>query len=205
MGMSLFALAPIAALPWLQGFFAPSGATEATSHHVVAELAEWRVPDENCAAAAYGGLSLEADVAPGEGNEKILASYTQGVVILDREGHMLAHAPGFECEGSADELLAIATGEASIGVPVVAVAATTGGHSENLTFLTLYRVSNGGELQPIFIGEVERHLDRTTRTGVVTLIPGGLVYRDPGGFVSLWVYDETLGRYTEQLTTRPYA
>ena len=69
--------------------------------------------------------------------------------------------------------------------------------------LTMYRVSNGGELQPIFGGEVERHEGETTRTGIVTLIPGGLVYRDPQGSVGMWLYDAELGRYVELFTSRP--
>jgi hypothetical protein len=203
--MSLVALAPLAALPWLQGFFAPTGLTETGSRTVIAELAEWQAPIEECVASTYGGMSLDADVVPGDGNETVLASYTQGVFVLDRDRHLLAQAPGFPCEGCADELVAIATGDLSIGVPIIALAATSGGHAESATWLTIYRVSNSGELQPAFIGEVERHDHRTTRTGLVVAIPGGLVYRDPAGSISLWLYDAALGRYIEHLTTRPYA
>ena len=35
-------LVPVAALPWLQGFFAPRGETEQGSREVIAELAEYR-------------------------------------------------------------------------------------------------------------------------------------------------------------------
>jgi hypothetical protein len=204
--MSLLALAPLAALPWLQGFFTPAATAEGSSHDVVAELAEWQVPDENCVGAAYGGMSLVADLTASPGDERVLASYTQGVFVLDAERNsVLARAPGNECEGSADELVAIAAGDGAIGVPLVAVAASTGGRNENLTWLTLYRVGEGGALAPVFVGEVERHVGRTTRTGTVTLIPGGLVHRDPAGFTSLWTYDGGLGRYVEQLITRPSA
>ena len=201
--MTLFALAPIAALPWLQGFFAPSASTEEGSHQVVAELGEWLAPDESCVGASYGGLSLSVDLGAGEGEERVLASFTQGLVVLDHERHLIAQAPGFECEGSADELVAIASGDALVGTPIVALAATAGGRAESMTWLTLYRVAGSGELQPVFIGEVERHEDQVTRTGVVTIIPGGLVYRTPSGISSLWVWDPELGRYIEQFVPHP--
>jgi hypothetical protein len=201
--MSLLALAPLAALPWLQGFFTPAASSEGSSHDVVAELAEWQVPDENCVGAAYGGLSLVADLTAAPGDERVLASYTQGVIVLDAHRQLIARAPGNECEGSADELVAIAAGDGAIGVPLVALAATSGGRNESLTWMTLYRVGDAGQLTPVFVGEVERHVSRTTRTGTVTLIPGGLIHRNPTGFTSLWTYDGELGRYVEQFTTRP--
>lgn len=198
-------LLPLAALPWLQGFFAPSAVTERGAAGVVEELAEWRAPVEDCVGSSYGGLELRADVSDARGEERILASYTQGVFVLDEDRHLLAQAQAFPCEGSRDELVALAAGDASIGTPVVALVATAGGRAESVTWLTLYRVANSGELQPIFIGEVERHEGNTTRTGVVTVIPGGLVYRDPRGGVGIWVYDAELGRYVEVITRRPYA
>ena len=203
--MSPLLLAPLAALPWLQGFFAPEGVTEQGSRDVIAELSEWREPAEDCVGTAYGGFSLRADVSASEGKELILASYTQGVFVFDRNRHLLAQAPGLDCEGSSDELVAIAAGDASIGTPVIALAASSGGRNENVTWLSLYRVSNGGELQPVFIGEVERHEGDTTRSGIVTLVPGGLIYRDPQGSISIWIYDDKLGRYVEDFTTRPFA
>jgi hypothetical protein len=199
-------LAPLAALPWLQGFFAPQGVSEQGSPDVATELAEYREPVEDCVATAYGGLALRADVtADAEGQEQILASYTQGTFVFDRNHHLLAQAPPNECEGTSDELVALAAGDAAIGTPVVALAATSGGHAESVTWLTLYRVANGGELQPIFIGEVERHAGDKTRTGIITLVPGGLVFRDTRGSTGIWLYDTELGRYVELFTSRPNA
>jgi hypothetical protein len=194
-----------AALPWLQGFFAPQGVTQQGDRDVLAELAEWREPALDCVASAYGGLSLRADVSEVPGDERIVASYTQGVFVFDRERHLLAQAQAFTCEGAADELVALAAGDASIDAPVIALAVTSGGRSESVTWLTLYRVANDGELQPIFNGEVEHHADARTRTGVVTLVPGGLVYRDPRGGLGVWLYDAALGRYVELFTSRPNA
>jgi hypothetical protein len=202
----LLALAPVAALPWLQGFFAPEASTQTGTAEVLAELGEWGEADGSCIAASYGGLSLTADVSTVPGAERVLASFSQGVVVLDRENHIVARSPGFDCEGSEDDLVALAAGYGGISEPLVALAATSGGHNETMTWLTLYRVANSGELQPVFIGEVERHVDDTTRTGVVTLLPGGLVYRDPSGVSSIWAYDTELGRYVEALgVSRPNA
>lgn len=195
----------LAALPWLQGFFTPEAVSERGVPSVITELAEWRAAPGDCVADSYGGLLLRADVAPTPGRERILASYSQGVFVLDHDRHVLAQATGFSCQGSSDELVAIAAGDAAIGTPLVALAATTGGRAESATYLTLYRVSGGGELQPVFIGEVERHANQQTRTGMVTIIPGGLIFVDPAGTVSLWIYDPEIGRYVEQLTNRPYA
>lgn len=201
--MNPLVLAPLAALPWLQGFFTPQGVTEQGSRDVLAELAEWRAPLEDCVATAYGGLVLRADLDGAPGDEKILASYTQGVFVLGPDRHVLGQAPGLSCEGSADELVALAAGDVSIGTPVLALAATTGGRVENVTVLSLYRLADDGTLRPIFAGEVERHDGDTSRTGVVTLVPGGLIYRDPTGSVGIWLYDAQRGRYVEEFTTRP--
>lgn len=203
--MHVLLLAAVAALPWLQGFFAPHGESERGSRDVVAELARWRAPVEDCVASAYGGLELHAELGPGQGPERVLASYTQGIFVFDRDRHLVAEAPGLPCYGSADELVAMAAGDAAIGTPVIVLAATSGGRAENVTWLTLYRLGKRGELQRAFTGEVERHAGNTTRTGIVTLIPGGLVYRDTRGAIGLWLYDAALGRYVEQFTTRASA
>lgn len=198
--MSLLALAPVAALPWLQGFFAPEASTETGTAEVLAELGEWGESDGSCVSDSYGGLSLTAEVSTVPGPERVLASFAHGIVVLDHEDHIVARTPGFDCEGSEDNLVALAAGDGGIAEPMVVLAATTGGHDETMTWLTLYRVANSGELQPVFIGEVERHVDDTTRTGVVTLLPGGLVYRPPAGPPSIWAYDAELGRYVEAVT-----
>ena len=182
-------LLALVALPWLQGFQAEAVADH-PSRTVAAELSEWRKPDEDCVASAYGGLSLD------RGGQRVLASFSQGVFIVDANRRLVAQAPGFDCNGSADELVALATGEAWVGTPLVALAATTGGHAESVTWLSLYRVGDGGTLEPVFTGAVERHEGHQTRTGVVTIVPGGLIYRAPEGTTSVWIYDGN--RYVEQ-------
>ena len=192
-------LSTIVALPWLSGF-EPVAVTDESARDVQAELAEWQgAADERCVATAYGGLRLTADVAPALGDETVLASYTQGLLVVGHDGQALARAPGFDCYGSADELVALAAGDAGLAMPVIALAATSGGRAENATWLALYRVGDNGELAPIFSAIVERHAGHQTRTGVVMLFPGGLVYRSPDGGSSLWLYERDAGRYVEQM------
>jgi hypothetical protein len=194
----LLTLAPVAALPWLQGFFAPAASSQLGSY--------------DCGRENPSPMSIVADVAPSSpGSEQILASYADGIVVLDRDHRPLAQTRGLTCEGTADELVAIAAGDAAIDVPLIAVAATRGGSAASTTTLTLLRVDARGTLEPVFSAEVERHErdgagdERATRTGVVTLVPGGLVYRDLQGLVSLWTYEPDAGRYVESLATRPSA
>jgi hypothetical protein len=178
-------LATLAALPWLQGF-SPTAATDHGKRRVVAELAEWLPADDRCTADAYGGLELEA------GGQRVLASFAQGLVVLDQDRHAVARAPAFTCQGSADELVALAAGDAWIGTPVLAVAATSGGRNESTTWLTLYRA---GDLAPLWTGEVEHHEGSVTTTGVVLLYPGGLVYRSPDGTTQMWRFEPDQRRF----------
>jgi hypothetical protein len=184
-------LLALAALPWLQGF-TPDAVADHPSRAVSAELAEWKKPDDQCVASAYGGLKLENH------GTRVLATYSQGVFVLDENRHLVAQAPGFECNGSSDELIAIAEGNAWVGAPVIALAATSGGRAESVTWLSLYRVGAAGKLEPVFTGAVERHGDHQTKTGVVTIVPGGLIYRAPDGTTSLWTWDGA--KYAQQVT-----
>ena len=179
-------------LPWLVGF-QPAAVSDRADPAVDNDLREWRARDEACVASAYGGLRID------DGERQILASYTQGLVMLDHDRHLMAQTPGFPCGGSADELVGLEIGDAWIGTPLIALGATIGGRNENRTWLALYRVGDNGELVPTFVGEVERHTGHTTCTGTVTIIPGGLVYTDPDGSATLWIYDREAGIYRTQL------
>jgi hypothetical protein len=166
-------LATMVAIPWLQGFD-----PVAVSDHE---------------------LEVTADIATTPGDEAITADFEQGIVVYDCDRHPIAAVPGFPAQGSADELIAVAAGDAAIGVPIIVVAAATGGHAENITWLTMYRMGDHDQLVPVFTGLVERHRLHTTRTGVVVLFRGGLIYRPPTGGPQLWLYDADRGRYVEQL------
>lgn len=175
-------------IPWLLGF-AADAATDHPSPAVAAEVSEWKAPDDRCVATSYGGLAVD------RGDTRIIASYSQGVFVLGKDRHLLARAAGFACAGSADELVALETGEAWISTPLIALAETTGGRTESVTQLLLYRVGDDGTLVSVFTAPVERHGQHQTRTGTVTVVPGGLIYRAPEGTTSIWTYNGQ--RYVE--------
>ena len=183
------------AMPWLHNFAATAVAGIATPG-VVERMAQWRAPDASCIAAAYEGLAITADVAGTRGAEEVLASYTQGVLVLDAGGRLLASAAAPACQGSADDIEALAAGDAQIDGPVIALAVTSGGHRVSSTWLVLYRVL-GGVVEPVWSGAVEEHDGERTRSGEVTLLPGALVYRTPSGNQTLWTYSAEHARYTE--------
>jgi hypothetical protein len=190
-------LAPLAALPWLLGF-GPTASADHPRRDVAEQLAEWSAPDDRCVASAYGGLAVDLP-----GGQRVLASYSQGVFVLDADHHLVAQAPGLHCSGSADELVGLAVGDVWIGTPVIALAATAGGRAESVTWLTLLRVGNTGVLETVFAGAVERTAEHRTRTGAIILVPGGLIYREPGGATSIWTYDRHMGRYITHGTIAP--
>lgn len=182
-------------LPWLHNFDATAETTDARPG-VMARMAKWRDPDPSCSASAYGGLEITADVASAPSTEIVLASFTQGVLVLDAEGTLIASATAPACQGSADEIEAIAAGDAHIDRPVIAMAVTVGGHRESSTWLVLYRVV-GGVVAPAFAGVVEERVGSQRRVGEVALLPGALLYRAPSGTQRLWVYSAERQRYVE--------
>jgi hypothetical protein len=175
--------------------FAVSAETAEAKSGVVTRMAKWRDPDPSCSASAYGGLEIAANVGAG-GTQIVLASFTQGVLVLDAEDELIASATAPACQGSADEIDAIAAGDAHIDQPVIALAVTVGGHREASTWLVLYRVV-GGVIAPAFAGVVEERVGDRRRTGEVTLLPGALLYRAPSGTQRLWVYSAERQRYVE--------
>jgi hypothetical protein len=183
-------LLALVAIPWLLGF-QPVAQTDAPTPAVAAEVSEWQRPDDRCTATAYGGLAVDS------AQSRIVASYSQGVFVLGADRHLIARAPGFRCMGSADELVGLETGDAWIGTPIVALATTSGGHAASETVLSLYRV-DADALEPIFTGVVERNESHTTRSGTVTIVPGGLIYHAPDGPTSIWIFNGT--RYVSQGT-----
>jgi len=191
------------ALPWLHNFAVQAESTRARSD-VVDRMSRWRAPDASCSAVAYGGFAITANVADAAGDEEVLASYTQGVLVLDAGGKLIASATAPGCNGSADEIEAIAAGDAHVDRPVIAMAVTTGGHRESATWLVLYRVV-GGLVTPAFSGVVEDHVGPRTRIGAVTLLPGALLYQAPTGMQTLWVYSAEQQRYIETARVTPPA
>ena len=191
------------ALPWLHNLATRAETSEATPS-VIARMSRWRASDPSCSAGAYGGLAITAEVAANPGQETVLASLSQGVLVLDARAALIAAAMPLACEGSADEVDGIAAGDAHIEGPVIALAVTTGGHRESVTRLVLYRVAEG-VIAPIFTGIVSVHTGDQTRAGEVTLLPGALVYRAPSGARALWTYDAAQHRYVPPVIRPPDA
>ena len=168
-------------LPWLHGLDGVVSSTgEAGTAPAIDDLAL------DCGVAASRTIELVADVAPTAGRETIVASYGGGLAVYDRERQLVAEAPGYRCEGSADELVAIAAGTA-FGDPLLAVAATSGGHQEAMTWVTLY--ATGRTLEPVFAGAVEARAGDRVERGAIYLLPGGLMMQQPAGTFRFWRLD----------------
>jgi hypothetical protein len=180
-------------LPWLYGL---SG-TVATDEGLT-ELADRLVPPEggedDCAVGARFGFRIVADVVGSQAQETIVASFARGIAVFDREEQVLTTAGGYPCTGgSADGLASLAVGRA-YGVPTIVLAATEGGRNISITWLGLWRISDG-KLVPVFTGVVEERTGNQVKRGALYLLPGALVYRRPGGPWTLWVYDDAAGAY----------
>jgi hypothetical protein len=184
-------------IPWLHGF-EPVAKTETPSAAVVERLARWQAPDESCSATAYGGLALEL------GDRTILASYTQGAVVVDHEDRVVARLAPLACAGSADEIELLAVGDAGIGQPAIAMVITNGGHRTKTTWFALLRV-HGDQLEPVFAAPVEETRGRTTHVGDVTVMPGTLIYRAPDGAPTIWTYDGERGVFAMSAAPVPNA
>jgi hypothetical protein len=184
---------PNSAVPWLHDFAAAAttdNANAEVSDRLAALVGSRDEPD-------YGGLQVTADVATTDGIETVLASYHQGVAVVDRDGKLLARAPGFDSIGSADDVVALSVGDAGIGSPVVALAINRGGRRETVTSIVLYRVASG-RLDRLFDAPVEEHDGSDAFTGAITFVPNGLAYRAPrASSATVWKFDAARGRYLE--------
>lgn len=186
---------PSPALPWIQGFV-PAAVSDLATPSATQHLARLRSasPDED-----YGALELHADLAGDAQSETVLASYGFGVAVLAPTGRVIARAPGETPVGSADDLLAIAVGDAQLGVPVLVVASQHGGHRESTVQVTLYRLVGGRALQSLFSAPIELHEGEVTRTGSLAFGRANLLYRAPGAAATrMWTLDPARGRYTER-------
>lgn len=184
-------------IPWLHGLANPVS-TDRASDEVARRIDTWSRfsdVDPECSTGTYPGMAIEADVAGDAGVETIMVSLSHGIVVTDREGAMITETPGYHCEGTADELEAIAAGDA-FGARTIAIAATTGGHRESSTWVTLFRV-DGRRLDPVFTGTVEERRGDGVKRGGVFLLPNALVYRHPRGTPSVWIYNSDARAYVQ--------
>jgi hypothetical protein len=161
-------------------------------------MTEWGACEEPC--VDVGGIELSADVIVGDRGETVLATYG-ALVVLDATGRLVARGRSFKPTGSADELLAVAVGDALLDTPVIAVSARVGGHRESQVWLELYRVGPRETLDRIFSAVTEDHGEHDT-IGEVTLVPGGLTYKAPhSSRARRWTFDARAGRYLEDRGT----
>jgi hypothetical protein len=177
-------------LPWLHGFGGARVRASADPGSV-----GWFGAEVDCPADAQAPLRLVADVSPTAGRETIVATLTGGIRVTSSEGVELATSAGYPCAGSADELEVLAAGSV-FGDRTIVLAFTSGGRREQQTWLGVYRIGFGGEIDSLFAGVVETREDGIVRTGSVTFIPGALIYRPPGHHDSLWVFDPVVHTYT---------
>jgi hypothetical protein len=185
---------PSPALPWLRGF-APAAVADRATPAATAQISRLRSasPEDD-----YGALELRADLLGDARVETVVASYGFGVAVLDGAQRMIAHAPGLDATGSADDLLALAVGDAQPGAPVIVVASQRGGHRESTVTLTVYRLTEGRALQAVFSAPIELHDGDVTRTGAIVFAGAQLWYRAPGAAaMTPWVLDRARGRYVE--------
>jgi hypothetical protein len=201
LALSLFAACQVAqetpSIPWLHGLADPIASdhgSDAVTRRIDSSSGLADV-DPECSAGAHPGIAIEADVAPNPGRETIMVSLAHGLVVVDREGQLVTEAPGYHCDGSADELEAIAAGSA-FGAPTIAIAATSGGHRESSTWVSLFRI-DGRRLDPVFTGTVEERRGNRVQRGGVFLLPNALLYRHPRGKASLWIYNADARAYVQ--------
>jgi hypothetical protein len=184
-----------APLLWLTGFTvtAASDATTPAASSRLAELGGTNDDGDN-----YGAMSIAA------GDGSVLASYRRGVIVVDRTGRVSARAPGFEPTGSADDVVALASGDAMIGAPVIVLALSSGGHRESTTSIVIYRAGTSARLDRLFVGAVEEREGTDTWPGTIVLFPNGLLYRAPRTDVlTVWIFDAQRGRYIERARLPP--
>jgi hypothetical protein len=192
---------PNSATPWLRGFAATASSDSEIS--AVSERLDGLIGARDD--TGYGGLQVTADVAPADGPETVLASYRQGIAVVGHTGKLLAHAPGFEPTGSADDLVALLVGDAGLGFPVIALAVSRGGHRESVTSIVLYR-AGGGRLEQLFEGPVEEADGPDAFTGTITFVPGGLLHGAPrAAGTTVWTFDAARGHYVKRGTIAPAA
>jgi hypothetical protein len=156
---------------WLPGF-AATAVSDDRSDDAMARLAAVADADDHC--STFDAQMVRAD------DEVVLASMSTGVIVVDDRGHRRASAPLAECGGSADGVIALATGDAWLGAPVIAVVYSSGGRREAETTLALFR-DDGGALAPLFAGALELRDGDALWSGTATLLPGALWYRPPQG------------------------
>jgi hypothetical protein len=164
--------------------------TVATTRDGVTEL------PPGCTAESVTEHELVADVAPSAGKETIRATFVDGIAVYDAEHQLVARSPGYECEGSADELVMLEAGSA-FGEATIALAVRQGGHHHDEVALTLFRLDPHVGLKAAFTASVEERDGDDVKKGAIWMLPNGLVYRRPGlSPATVWTFDPVGRIYT---------
>jgi hypothetical protein len=149
-----------------------------------------------CSIESITQHALVADVAPSAGKETIRATLVDGIAVYDAEQHLIARSPGYDCEGSADEIVVLEAGSA-FGEPTIALAVRQGGHQRDEVALTLFRLDPRAGLYAVFTAAVEERDGVDIDQGAVWFLPNGLVYRRPGvQAATVWTFDPVGRLYT---------
>src|SRR5579863_7525624 len=139
--------APSPSLPWVRGLSATASGDVETPAAADRLASVVGTSDK----LGYGAIA----VATSSGT--ILASFTQGIAVVDANDRLVARAPGFDFEGSADDVVAVAAGDAQLDKPVIVVAIERGGHHESTTSIRVYQIGDRGQLDQVFAGVIEEH------------------------------------------------
>jgi hypothetical protein len=126
-----------------------------------------------------GGLAVDTN------DGTLQATYHGGVTVRDRSGAVVARAPGFVDTGSADDLEALAIGDARLGFPVIALAVTMGGHRVSTTSLVLYAIGDERQLDELLSVPIEMRDGDEMQTGSIVFAPRYLLYRAPGDLLPI--------------------
>jgi hypothetical protein len=170
---------PPGTLPWLHGL---DGLRLGQVRSGSAE------PPDGCGVGSTVTWELRANLAASDARQTITASFLGGVEIRDHRGRVLEHLPGSACEGTSDEVVALAAARLD-GAPVIVVATVRGGRREAETEVSLYRPGPAHALDAIFVGTVERWEADSHVEGAVWLRGDRLFYQPPEGGVYAFTFD----------------
>lgn len=184
-------------MPWLYGLSDPV-ASDRASDELGRRMAAWSDRDDydpRCPPGSETAIELFGDIAPPAGREKIWVSLAHGIAVFDAGGQLVTETPGYPCNGTADELEAVAVGNA-FGAPTLAIAATSGGHRERTTWISLLRVGPDRALDTAFTGAVVERDGETVAQGAIVLLPNALLYRAPRAEKpTFWIFDPVARAY----------
>jgi hypothetical protein len=185
--------APPPAMPWIGGLATTASGDIETPAAAERLRGAVHVRDD----LGYGAIALPTSFGT------ILASAHQGVAVVDANDHLIARAPGFDVEGSADDLVAVAVGDAQLDKPVIVVAITRGGHRASTTSILVYQLGEHARLDQLLAVPIEEHDGDQTFAGSLTFVAQAVLYRSPHGGLEPWAFDASARRYVPARAPHP--